>query len=617
MSRDAISPDVVQLPEDAGDESAPVSKTPRVHVSVDNSAVAPLTAPLNREEASTDEIARRPLGQQLLAADLISAEDLESALQMQSRRGQRLGETLLEMGVVEEQQLLPYVEAMLAVPAVRLREGLIDPSAVRLIPRQMAEKTGAIAMFSVRGTLSVAMADPIDLDAIDLLEQVTGLLIRPVFAFRTTIDRMLRRCYEDDFQVDAVTADMDDASVELQSDLSEVDGASVQDLVDGSPVINLVNYLILQAIRKGASDIHVEPSRKYGIVRFRIDGQLVEMLRPRRDIYPAVVSRIKVMAKLDIAEQRQPQDGRCQVVVDQKEVDLRVSTLPTVLGEKIVMRVLDKQRLTFNLDELGMPTGVLGSVKTMLNRPYGLLLVTGPTGSGKTTTLYSALELVKSVHRNIVTVEDPVEYQIDLINQVQVESARGVDFAKSLRSILRQDPDVIMVGEIRDSETARVAVQAALTGHLVLSTLHTNDSAGAVTRMMDMGVESYKLAAALVGVIAQRLVRTVCPSCRTIHYASREYLEAIHYEGDFNRSFVRGEGCRECYDTGYRGRTGIYEVLNIDPEMRSLIGNQTGLTEIRKTLYQSGQPTLLSSGIERAEQQVTSLEEVARVAFFE
>ena len=559
----------------------------------------------------------RPLGQQLIGADLITADDLDNALKFQAKRGQRLGEVLLEMGVANEEQLLPHIAAQLSTPAVRLREGLIDPAVVRCVPRQLAEKLGVLAMFRVRDTLTIAMDDPLNLDLVDQVERSSGLRVRAVFAFRASIDRMLRRCYEDDFQVDAVTADLDDQAVELQSDMADVDASSVQDLVEGSPVINLVNYLILQAIRKGASDIHIEPSRKYGIVRFRIDGQLVEVLRPRRDIYPAVISRIKVMAKLDIAEQRQPQDGRCQVVVDRKEVDLRVSTLPTVLGEKAVLRVLDRGRLTFNLDELGMPEQSLQPIKNMLARPYGLLLVTGPTGSGKTTTLYSALELIKSVHRNIVTVEDPVEYQIDLVNQVQVDAARDVAFATALRSILRQDPDVIMVGEIRDAETAQVAVQAALTGHLVLSTLHTNDSAGALTRMRDMGVESYKLAASLVGVIAQRLLRTVCPHCRTTHYPSREYLEALHYQGDMQRAFARGEGCRECFDTGFQGRTGVYEVLPVEEKLRELIGADASNGQVRKFLRESGQHTLLQNGLELAEKDLTSLEEVARVAFFE
>ena len=496
---------------------------------------------------------RGPLGQRLLSADLIGEEELESALRHQSQSGNKLGEALLELGFANEEQLLPFVETQIGAIGVRLREGLLDPVAVQIIPRALAEKMVVLALFHVRNQLVVAMEDPSDLEVIDCIEKVTGFDVRPVFAFRASISRILQRAYEEGFHVDAVTADMDESAVELQLDSADMDVASVHNLVDGSPVINLVNYLILQAIRKQASDIHIEPSRKFGTVRFRIDGQLIEMLRPRRDIFPAIVSRIKVMAKLDIAEQRTPQDGRCQVVADGKEVDLRVSTLPTVLGEKIVIRVLDKERLTFSLDRLGIPDRVLVMVKELLKKPYGLVLVTGPTGSGKTTTLYSALELIKSVHHNIVTVEDPVEYQIELINQVQVDASRNVSFATALRSILRQDPDVIMVGEIRDAETAKVAVQAALTGHLVLSTLHTNDSVSAITRMTDMGIEGYKLAAALQGVIAQRLVRTICPNCRSSYYPSAEYLEALHYQGDKRRSFSRGLGCRECFDTGFQG----------------------------------------------------------------
>ncbi len=579
-----------------------------------------LTIPLSADpnDSEFDVLSTRgPLGQRLLSADLIGEEELAAALRHQAENGHKLGESLLELGFASEEQLLPFVETQIGVVGVRLREGILDPKAVQIIPRSVGERLGVLALFLVRNELVVATDDPTNLDTIDSIEHLTGYDVRPVFAFRASIARILQRAYEDGFHVDAVTADMDETAVELQVDNSEMDVASVHNLVDGSPVINLVNYLILQAIRKQASDIHIEPSRKFGTVRFRIDGQLIEMLRPRRDIFPAIVSRIKVMAKLDIAEQRTPQDGRCQVVADGKEVDLRISTLPTVLGEKIVIRVLDKQRLTFNLDRLGIPHNTLSIVKDLLKKPYGLLLVTGPTGSGKTTTLYSALELIKSVHHNIVTVEDPVEYQIELVNQVQVDAGRNVSFATALRSILRQDPDVIMVGEIRDAETAKVAVQAALTGHLVLSTLHTNDSVSAITRMTDMGIESYKLAAALVGVIAQRLVRTICPHCRSSYYPSAEYLDALHYKGDKRRSFSRGLGCRECFDTGFQGRLGIYEVLPTNPELRRLIGEEATLETVRTWFRNEGLPDLLQCGLQLAEKETTSLEEVARVAFVE
>ncbi len=583
--------------------------------------ILPLTAPLDDERlqpaAGRYAPVKRLLGQELLGASLVDPEDLEAALLQQAEKGQPLGETLLEMGVISEEELLPFIEAQLGVPGVRLRDGVLDPEALRIIPREVSERLGVLGLFAVRNTLTVAMEDPLDLDAIDELELRTSLQVRPVFAFGRSIRKMLERGYQDDFEVEAVTADLSEGAVELQNMGSEVELGSIEHLIEGSPVINLVNYLILQAIRHGASDIHIEPGRKFTIVRFRIDGQLVEMLRPRRDIHPAMVSRIKVIAKLDIAEQRAPQDGRCQVVVDKREIDLRVSTLPTVLGEKVVMRVLDKQRLTFNLDELGIPLDMLGVVKRLLAKPNGLLLVTGPTGSGKTTTLYSALELIKSVHRNIVTVEDPVEYQIELINQVQVDTSRKVSFATALRSILRQDPDVIMIGEIRDAETAQIAVQAALTGHLVLSTLHTNDAVGAVMRMTDMGVQPFKLAASLVGVVAQRLVRTICPKCRSSHFPSKEYLQTLHYQGDFRRSFSKGEGCRECFDTGFQGRMGIYEVLPVEAEMRQLISDQAHVEAMRQWARSQGHEDLLQCGIRLAEKEITSLEEIARVALMD
>jgi type IV pilus assembly protein PilB len=560
---------------------------------------------------------RAPLGEQLLGASLLTSQELESALRLQATRGQKIGEILLELGVLDVDQMLPFIQQQLGLPAVKVREGLIDPAVVRLIPRETAERFAALAMFKVRQTLTVAMAEPQNLQQIDELERITRLNVRPVFAFGSNIQRMLSRAYEDDFSVDTVTADLDEMAVELRSDPVDVDLTSVESLVDGSPVINLVNYLILQALRRGASDIHIEPARKHSVVRFRIDGQLVEVLRPRRDIHAAIVSRIKVMGKMDIAEHRVPQDGRCQVSVEGKEVDVRISTLPTVLGEKVVMRILDRRRLTFDLDRLGLPRDLLDVAKQLLRRPYGLLLVTGPTGSGKTTTLYSALELIKSVHRNIVTVEDPVEYQLELINQLQVEKSRNLTFVTALRAILRQDPDVIMVGEIRDAETAQVGVQAALTGHLVLSTLHTNDSAGAVTRLRDMGIEPYKIASALVGVIAQRLIRTICPKCRTSYFPPAELLDTLHYHGDKRRSFARGEGCRECYDTGFRGRIGIYEVLVASGDLRELINRNADQAEIRRWFQSQGGRTLLEEGLRLAERETTSLDEVIRTTFFE
>jgi type IV pilus assembly protein PilB len=555
-----------------------------------------------------------PLGEQLVKAGILTPSELEAALTQHAAKRVQLGEMLLELGFVQEDVLIRFLGQQLDVPAVRLRDGLIDPAVVRLLPRAKAEAFCALAMFRVRRTLSVAMADPRNLYQVDEIERVTRLSVQPVLALRSSIEKMIPRCYEDDFAVDAVTADLDRDAVEVQAETIDIHLDEIE-LAEGSPVVNLVNYLLVSALRHKASDIHIEPGHRSSTVRFRVDGQLREVLRPRREFHPAIVSRLKVMAKLDISEHRMPQDGRIHVLVEGREIDLRVSTLPTITGEKVVLRVLDRKNVTFNLDQLGVPPHLLARTKQMLALPHGLLLVTGPTGSGKTTTLYSAIELIKSVHRNIVTVEDPVEYQLEQINQVQVGATKAMNFAGALRSILRQDPDVIMVGEIRDPETAAVAIQAALTGHLVLSTLHTNDAASAVTRLHDMGIEAYKTAAALVGVIAQRLVRTICPQCKTPYFPPAEILEMVRYAGDRRRQFLRGEGCRECFDTGFRGRVGIYEVLWASREMRQAIVAHDDVEPLRQCHLAQGGSLLINEGIRLAEEGRTSLEEVIRVAF--
>lgn len=557
---------------------------------------------------------RLPLGEQLVQAGLISDSDLTSALGKQQHGNQRLGELLIEMGFVSDVDLMPFLENQMHVSGVRLRDGLIDPKVVGLIPQSTAEKLQVLAMFRVNGTLTVAMEEPRNLQQIDELERITRLRIRPVFALRMDIERMIERCYREGFEVDAITADLDGDAIELGQDTPSGEH-ELDVLTEGSPIINLVNHIIVHAVRQGASDIHIEPGDRVSIVRYRVDGQLREVLRPRHEFHPAIVSRIKVMSKMDIAEHRIPLDGRMHVAVESKQIDLRVSTLPTVLGENVVMRVLDRKAVSFDLGRLGMEGQTLSTIKRMLTKPHGLLLVTGPTGSGKSTTLYSALELRKSVHTKIVTVEDPVEYQLEGINQVQTDSSISMTFAAALRAILRQDPDVIMVGEIRDAETAEVAIQAALTGHLVLSTLHTNDSAGAVARLKDMGIASFKIAAALVGVVAQRLVRNVCPHCRNSYFPPAELLDSLQYQGNRRRSFERGEGCSKCHDTGHIGRTGVYEVLDVNPAVREMIVGNASVDAIRRHHIESGGRTLLDDGIRLAEEGLTSLEEVARVAF--
>lgn len=556
------------------------------------------------------------LGERLVRSGLITPTELDAALRQQTSQGQRIGEVLVKLGFVNESDLLPYLAEQLGVPHVQLREGMIDPAAVKLITRSLAESSLAVPLFRVRGLLTVAMADPCNLTDIDRLERHTGLRVRPALALRSTLLELIPRVFGEGFQVESLTADMEHDAVSIDDEALHLD-LETMSATDGSPVVNLVNYMILQAVRQRASDIHIEATPQHSIVRFRIDGMLREILRPRREFHPAIVSRIKVMAKMDIAEHRLPQDGRIHVVVDRREIDLRASTLPTVLGEKVVLRVLDRSNITFQLDDLGIPEKQLEQLRTLISRPNGILLVTGPTGSGKTTTLYSIVELIKSVERNIITVEDPVEYRLDQINQVHANAATSLTFAKALRAILRQDPDVIMIGEIRDVETAETAIQAALTGHLVLSTLHTNDSAGAVTRLVDMGVAPFKIAASLLGVVAQRLARKVCPHCRGSYYPPAALLEELRYQGEPDRQFVRGSGCERCYDTGYQGRIGIYEMLVVNRELRDMITRNPPVDVIRDWARKQGDPTLLESGLRMAENGITSLDEIMRVALFD
>lgn len=585
------------------------STTPRMaapHTSLSLSGLSVSNGPDPRR-------AKPRLGERLVSAGLLTSAELEAALGQQSK-GVRIGEALVKLGFIEESDLLPFLADQLGLPHVHLREGLIDPLAARLIPRMLAESCVCLALFRVRGTLTVAMADPQNLDDIDRLERHTALKIRPVLGLRSVLLDVIPRVYGEGFQVEMLTAEMEHGAVAIGDEALHLDLEDILTTGESSPVINLVNYMILQAVRQRASDIHVEAGPQHSIVRFRVDGMLREVLRPKREFHPAIISRLKVMAKMDIAEHRLPQDGRIHVVVDQRQIDLRASTLPTVLGEKAVLRVLDRANVTFRLDELGIPEGELDVLRQLVSRPNGMLLVTGPTGSGKTTTLYSLVESIKSVERNIVTVEDPVEYRLDLINQVHANQATSLTFAKALRAILRQDPDVIMIGEIRDVETAETAIQAALTGHLVLSTLHTNDSASAITRLVDMGVAPFKIGAAMLGVIAQRLARRICPHCQAGYYPSSTLLDTLRYAGDRNRQFVRGSGCERCYDSGFRGRVGIYEFLHVTRDIRDLISRNAPVDQLRDLVRKNGGGFLLEHGLQLAEQGVTSLEEVLRVA---
>ncbi len=557
----------------------------------------------------------RMVGEVLLSEGLISEDQLSKALADQRSSGAKLGEMLVEQGVISGVNLVRSLANSLGVKGVLLRHGLIDPALLQLIGAEEAERLLAIPMFRVHGTLTVAMAEPQSLPTIDRLRELTGMEIRPVLALEQNILEFIKKYAGGDVDVDAFLTSLTESDVEVVERERVDDGPStdLDQMVEGSPIVNLVNVALLTAVKDKASDIHIEPDKRGTRVRYRIDGSLRDLMKPPPGIHAAIVSRVKIIGKMDIAEKRLPQEGRVRIVAEGREIDLRVSSIPTLLGEKLVIRILDKQNLHVRMEDLGFRTEALDTFKRVLRQPHGLVLVTGPTGSGKTTTLYSALDLLRSPEHNIVTVEDPVEYQLDMVNQIQVHESIGLTFARTLRSILRQDPDIIMVGEIRDEETARVAVQAALTGHGVLATLHTNDAPGAVARLVDMGVEPYLLSAAINGVVAQRLARTICPSCSMKYYPSEQVLKDAGLSGMTGRAFRKGGGCGDCHDTGFRGRMGIYELLEVTPEIRRMIYAGAPSHELREKHRQCGQLSLREEGVRLALDQVTSLEEIIRV----
>lgn len=554
------------------------------------------------------------VGELLITQGDLTEEQLEKALALQESSDLRLGELLVAEGIITATTLVQTLSEFLGVCGCTLRHGLLDPALLELIGEEEALRLKVIPLFKVHNELTIAMAEPQSLPTIDALRRLTDCNIRPVFALENNIIEYIKRYAGGNVDVDAFLATLTDSDVELveREATDEAVATDLDQMIAGSPIVNLVNMALLTAAQDGASDVHVEPERNGTRIRYRIDGRLQVLMQPPAGMHAAIVSRIKVMGKMDVAEKRLPQEGRIRIVAARREIDLRVSSMPTLLGEKIVIRVLDKDNLTIRLEDLGIRPEALADFKHILDQPHGLGLVTGPTGSGKTTTLYSALDLLRSPETNIVTVEDPVEYQLDLINQVQVHEAVGMTFARALRSILRQDPDIIMVGEIRDEETARVAVQAALTGHLVLATLHTNDAPGAIARLIDMGLESYLLSSAINGVIAQRLLRTICKSCTTKYYPTEQVLEDSGANAKPGTAFTKGAGCQECHNSGFKGRIGIYEVMRVNGPLRKLIHKGAPTHQLREVLHKAGVMNLRAEGVELAIRGKSSLEEVIR-----
>ncbi len=579
----------------------------------------PLHPPAPSAMPGVPSTAKMRVGDALIAEGAITRDQLERALAEQKSSTRKLGEMLVDNGVISSGVLVRALGRVLGVRGTTLRHGLVDPALVKFVNEDECERLKCIPMFKVKGVLTVAMAEPQSLPTIDRLRQLTGCKVRPVLALPGNIQEFIKKYASagegtgPDVNAFLTSLAESDVSVVERESVDEGPATDLDKMVAGSPIVNLVNIAFLTAVRDKASDIHIEPDKKGSRIRYRIDGVLRDLMRPPPGMHASIVSRVKVIGKMDIAEKRLPQEGRVRIMAEGREIDLRVSSMPTLLGEKIVVRILDKQNLRVRMEDLGFRTEALDVFKRILTQPHGLVLVTGPTGSGKTTTLYSALELLRDSEVNILTVEDPVEYQLDLVNQIQVSEQIGLTFARALRSILRQDPDVIMVGEIRDQDTARVAVQAALTGHLVLATLHTNDAPGAVARLVDMGIESYLLSSAFNGAVAQRLARTICRACKTKYYPTEQVLRDAGLLDHTGRAFVKGGGCIQCHDSGFTGRLGVYEVMEVTPPLRRMIHNNSAQHELREQVRRDGGWSLRQEGVQLALDLKTSLEEVLRV----
>lgn len=566
-------------------------------------------------------MANERIGEILVREDIISADQLREAQQDQHRTGKRLAYSLARLGILGEKELTDFLAKQYGVPSISLGEFEIDPEVIELIPKEVAVKHTVLPVQKAGSTLIVAMSDPSNIYAIDDLKFLTGLNIEPVVTTDAAIEEAITRYYEQPEQLetyDEVMGDLDfddiDFADEGDDDFNALDS---QAEAEQAPVVKLCNLILLNGIGKGASDIHVEPYEKAYRVRYRIDGVLHQEMQPPNKLRNAITSRIKIMAQLDIAERRLPQDGRIKLRIGKnREMDFRVSTLPTLFGEKIVLRLLDRDKLELDMTKLGFEDAPLAEFKECIHQPYGMCLVTGPTGSGKTTTLYSALSELNAEAVNISTAEDPVEYNLAGINQVQMHDDIGLNFATSLRSFLRQDPDIIMVGEIRDFETAEIAVKAALTGHLVLSTLHTNDAPSTINRLLNMGVEPFLVTASVNMIVAQRLARRVCKECKA---PDEEITPALLLDAGMSQAEakkskpMKGAGCRVCATTGFKGRVALYEVMVLTDPLKDLVLQGASTAELKSEAIRMGMATLRRSGLNKINEGVTTLDEILRV----
>ncbi|HWP99697.1 MAG TPA: type IV-A pilus assembly ATPase PilB [Vicinamibacterales bacterium] len=572
------------------------------------------------------------IGELLLKEKRITAQQLQEALNYQKQHGGKLGYNLVKLGFVKDEEITALLSKQYGVPSINLSQFEIDPAVIKLIPAETAQKYQIVPLSRAGATLTIAMTDPTNVFAMDDIKFMTGYNVEPVVASETAVLEAIQKYYGAGARAEgggtsslelATRAlqelpEVQDGDVEVLEELEEIDVASLERQSGEAPVIRLVNLMLMSAIQKGASDIHIEPYEKELRVRFRIDGILYNIMQPPMKFRDAIASRIKIMARLDIAEKRLPQDGRIKIRFSDnghsKEIDFRVSCLPTLFGEKIVLRLLDKEKLMLDMTKLGFEPESLRKFEAAILRPWGMVLVTGPTGSGKTNTLYSSIARINTPETNIMTAEDPVEFNLVGINQVQIRENIGLNFAAALRAFLRQDPNIILVGEIRDFETAEIAVKAALTGHLVLSTLHTNDAPSTVNRLMNMGIEPFLVASSVNLICAQRLVRRICTHCKTDHPMPVAALEEAGFTPEEARQVVpkKGTGCDKCNGTGYKGRVGLYEVMEITDELRELILVGASALELRRKAIEEGMITLRRSGLIKVKEGITTIEEVAR-----
>ncbi len=562
-------------------------------------------------------MSQKKIGELLLQEGLISQEQLSRALEDQNQSGERVGAALIKLGYISEEVLAEFIAKQFHVPQVNLSKLTIPKEVITIIPLDISQKYQAVPFGLMGNTLNVAMADPGNLFVVDDIRFLTRKSIQIHVASESIIKKTIAQFYASDESIDDVLGMLrDEVDVDIVEAAEDVDLSFLEDAAEQAPVVKLVNHILMDAIRKQASDIHVEPYEKSLRVRFRIDGVLYENMKPPYALKNALVSRLKIMSKLDISERRLPQDGRIKLKAKEREMDFRVSVLPTLFGEKVVLRLLDKSNLQLDMTKLGFEVAQYKDFREAIYSPYGMVLVTGPTGSGKTTTLYSALSELNKSSQNISTVEDPVEFNLHGINQVNIHESIGLNFAAALRSFLRQDPDIIMLGEIRDFETAEVAIKAALTGHLVLSTLHTNDAPSTVNRMLNMGVESFLVASAVNLILAQRLVRRVCSECKVEEETQPEVLLDLGVAEDELGTFTNfvGRGCPVCNGTGYRGRVALYEVMPMHEQIRELVLLGASAAEIKKESIRLGMLTLRRSGINKMMQGVTTVEEVIRAS---